>query len=347
MESPPDSVPGSPKLEEVNDLVIDIGGSRLRETLHGMLMSRLLDPTKQCLLPSALLSDDQGSSLWREINRLPAYYQTSEEILLLELYGDEIADLIEPCSVLVDLGCGETRKVRPLLDSLERSAKRVDYYGLDLSLPSLQADIRSLASEFTFVRCRGLWGTFDDAQRWVAECVKGPIWLLSLGSILGNDFPEPAVAHLARWASLMNDNDRMLVGMDATTDKQRIWDSYHDSSGLFEQFMRGGCEHSNRVLGHNWYRPQDWEVVGVWAEQYCMHRFVFRALVDVQCAPIGLDFRAGHEIDCYEAFKFGPAEMRALFEAAGLRQQSVFKAPGTSAICKISPVQVDTLREIC
>jgi uncharacterized SAM-dependent methyltransferase len=230
----------------------------------------------------------------------------------------------------------DTRKVRPLLNSLERASKHVEYYGLDLSLASLQADMRSLAYEFTLVRCRGLWGTFDDALRWVAESesAKSPRWLLSLGSILGNDFPAPAIAHLARWASTMGDGDRMLVGMDATTDRQRIWKSYHDPGGLFERFMRGGLEHANRVLGCDWYRAQEWEVVGVWSEDYCMHRFVFRALVDVKCDPVGVDFPAGHEIDCYEAFKFSPVEMGAMFQAAGLRQQAVFKAPGLSAICE-------------
>lgn len=239
----------------------------------------------------------------------------------------------------------DTRKVRPLLNSLERASKPVEYYGLDLSLASLQADVRSLASEFTFVRCRGLWGTFDDALRWVAESDEcgyssdksPPRWLLSLGSILGNDFPVPAIAHLARWASTMGDGDRMLVGMDATTDKQRIWESYHDPAGLFERFMRGGLEHANRVLGCNWYRPHEWEVVGVWSGDYCMHRFVFRALVDVKCDSVGVNFPAGHEIDCYEAFKFSPTEMDAMFQAAGLRQQTVFKAPGSSAICECRP----------
>ncbi len=92
--------------EQADDHIIDIGGSGLNEALRGMLMSRMLDPKKQCVLPSALLSDDNGSLLWREINRLPEYYQTREEISLLELYGDEIADLIDPDTVLIDLGCG-------------------------------------------------------------------------------------------------------------------------------------------------------------------------------------------------------------------------------------------------
>lgn len=88
------------------DCVIDIGGSRLPETLRSMLMARMLDPAKPCVLPSALLSDDSGSSLWREINRLPAYYQTREEMMLLERHGDEIADLVKPGTTLIDLGCG-------------------------------------------------------------------------------------------------------------------------------------------------------------------------------------------------------------------------------------------------
>ncbi|KAK3365358.1 hypothetical protein B0T24DRAFT_713155 [Lasiosphaeria ovina] len=339
--SPPDSPKtascGPEDAVDDDGRIIDIGGSRLAQSLYGMLAARMLDPAKQCVLPSALLSDDDGSALWREINRLPAYYQTRDEVLLLELYGDEIAALIEPDAVLIDLGCGDTRKVRPLLESLERSGKSVDYYGLDLSLPVLLADVHRLAFEFKHVRCHGLWGTFDDALRWVTttESVQSaPRWFLSLGSILGNDFPAPAVAHLSRWAAVMGHGDRMLVGMDATTDERRIWDSYHDCAGLFERFMRGGLQHSNRVLGHDWYLPQDWEVVGVMSSEYCMHRFVFRALVDVKCVPIGLDYPAGHEIDCYEAFKFGPAEMCQMFQAAGLHQKSVFKAPGPSAICK-------------
>lgn len=92
--------------EPSNGQVIDIGGSRLDESLRSMLISRMLTPGKQCVLPSALLSDDNGSSLWRELNRMPDYYQTRDEIALLEVHGAEIADLIPPNAILVDIGCG-------------------------------------------------------------------------------------------------------------------------------------------------------------------------------------------------------------------------------------------------
>ncbi len=76
---------------------------------------------------------------------------------------------------------------------------------------------------------------------------------------MGNDFPVPATTILARWAGIMRhaSGDRILIGMDSTTDVPRIWNSYHDAEGLFERFMRGGLENANRVLGVEWYRPED------------------------------------------------------------------------------------------
>jgi uncharacterized SAM-dependent methyltransferase len=88
--------------------VIDIGGSRLSDSLKKMLERKLLreDRPGQRLLPSALLSDDRGLGIWRHLNRLPDYYQTRDEILLLEQHGSEIARHMAQGSVLLDLGSG-------------------------------------------------------------------------------------------------------------------------------------------------------------------------------------------------------------------------------------------------
>ncbi|KAK4032198.1 hypothetical protein C8A01DRAFT_20702 [Parachaetomium inaequale] len=194
-----------------NAQILDIGGSRLNESLRDMLVSRMLTPGNQCVLPSALLSDDNGSVLWQQINRLPDYYQTREEISLLEAHGNDIADLIAPNTVLVDIGCGvdhfkltfpsDTRKIFPLLSLLDQSQKSIQYYGLDLSLEALRSNISKLAASFKHVQCHGLWGTFDDARRYAPTLspASSPRWFLSLGSILGNDFPMPAVGILRSW----------------------------------------------------------------------------------------------------------------------------------------------------
>ncbi|KAE9378264.1 hypothetical protein N431DRAFT_328395 [Stipitochalara longipes BDJ] len=189
-----------------------------------------------------------------------------------------------------------------------------------------------LAHKYKFVRCFGLWGTFEDGLKWF-ERVPGPRFFFSLGSSFGNDFFESAVARLMPWAQAMRPEDRMLLGMDATTDLRVIWDSYHDSQGLFEKFMRNGLMHSNRVLGHSWYRAEDWDVVGVFENDPIMHRFVFRALGEVVCPLLGLQFTKGDEIDCYEAFKYGPSIMRQQFKRTGLEEMDIWKSP-SSRICK-------------
>ena len=89
--------------------ILDIGGSRIARSLRRLLENRLLhgDKGEQSLLPSALLSDDRGHAIWKQINRLPHYYQTCDEIDLLKKYGEEIAGHIAPGTAIIDLGAGE------------------------------------------------------------------------------------------------------------------------------------------------------------------------------------------------------------------------------------------------
>lgn len=91
-----------------NGQVIDIGGSELPSLFKSMLQKNLIDgdDTGKRLLSSPLLSDDKGLKLWSRITHLPNYYQTRDEIELLEQNGDEIASTILPGTILIDLGAG-------------------------------------------------------------------------------------------------------------------------------------------------------------------------------------------------------------------------------------------------
>lgn len=107
-------------IDTVDDLslhrgeVIDIGGSKLPTLLRTLLKETLLwtkEPycvsgLPQRLLPSPLLSDDQGLKIWDRINCLPTYYQTDSEIELFRRRGLEISSYILPDTILIDLGCG-------------------------------------------------------------------------------------------------------------------------------------------------------------------------------------------------------------------------------------------------
>ena len=85
----------------------------------------------------------------------------------------------------------------------------------------------------------------------------GPKWFLSLRGIFGNDRSDVAVASLALWSYVLRPQDWMLICMDACKDAQKIWRSYNDSEGVWHQFIRNRLAHSNQILGHSWYLPED------------------------------------------------------------------------------------------
>lgn len=233
----------------------------------------------------------------------------------------------------------DVRKIKPLLDWLEYLENRVWYFALDLSREELQRGMQMLMPQFKHVKCYGLWGTFDDGLSWLnAQPVDRPRYFMSLGSIFGNDHFKDAVRRLNTWknAGFRGEQDSMLLTMDATSDTKAIWESYHDSEGLFERFIRNGYKNSNHILAHDWYRDEDWDLEGIMQEDPLMHRFVIRAKKEVKCPSLGLELPPGSEIDCYEAFKYSPGVMGKEFAESGFDVVACWKTPRTQ-ICEYKP----------
>lgn len=84
----PGSLPETLKPYEV----LDIGGSSLPDLLSSMMHNQLVHPddTVNRHLPALFFSDDKGLEMWRDITHLPNYYQTRDEIEMLERNGEEI-----------------------------------------------------------------------------------------------------------------------------------------------------------------------------------------------------------------------------------------------------------------
>lgn len=125
----------------------------------------------------------------------------------------------------------------------------------------------------------------------------------------------------------------MLLSMDATSYPRKIWDCYHDTEGLFQRFIRDGFKHSNRILDHEWYRDEDWDLRGVIQEEPLMHRFVIRANKDVSCPELNLEFSLGSEVDCCESFKYSPDYIRREFAEARFDEVACWRTP-RAQICE-------------
>ncbi|PGH15720.1 hypothetical protein AJ80_05428 [Polytolypa hystricis UAMH7299] len=313
---------------QTENAVIDIGGSQLSEHLQSVVDKHLKkkDNLGRHFLPDIFFSDDTGLQLWQKINRMPDYYQTNDEVELLERYAADVASRIPDNATIIDLGCGDVRKIRPVLDTLEKTGKAVRYYGLDLSHATVTESIELLRANYKHVQCFGLWGTFEDGFEW-AKSVSGPRVFLSLGSIYGNDRFDRAVKYLKKCADVLRPEDLILIGIDCHPDPDAVWRSYHDSQGLFEQFIRNGFRFSNEVIGGQWYRDEDWEVRGVLEQNPLQHRFVLRAVRDVDYPPADLHFTTGMEIECYEGIKQTPELMAKQFVLADLTELGKWESP--------------------
>lgn len=229
----------------------------------------------------------------------------------------------------------DVNKVKPFLDALEASHKPVKYYALDLSELALKRNLEKLqAACYKHVACNGLWGTFDDVRKWATD-VSEPIWYMSLGSIFGNDEFDVAVRDLRTWSNAMRPQDYMLLGVDGCPDKERIWKSLNTPIPGMPNLVEHGLALSNTILGHTWYRPEEWEVFGV-CEQLgpvCTHQWVIRALKDTACDALGFHASKGDEIYTVKWFRWGPDGMKKQFDHSDFEQVASWKSP-TGPVCK-------------
>jgi len=232
----------------------------------------------------------------------------------------------------------DTRKVAYLLSAFEDDRIEASYLGLDISKISLTENIARLANNNpepdAVVRCAGLWGTFEDGQKYVAT-IPGPRLFLSLGSVLCNDDWDKAVSNLSKWAALLRSEDHMLVGMDGHLlpgDKDKIWAAYHSrhSDELFRLFWLNGFAHINRLAGAAIFKEEDWEFMAMMeTDPTTRHRFYMVAKRDIDMVPFNQTIRKGEEIDWFDSHKYGEHQVALMCKAAKLEVIKIWKAPNS------------------
>ncbi|MCJ1283302.1 hypothetical protein MMC26_002630 [Xylographa opegraphella] len=284
-------------------------------------MQRKLRPAKheEKKLPTLLLYDERGLKLFEEITYLDEYYLTNAEIEVLSRYADRIADRLVDGSQLIELGSGNLRKVVILLNAIERSGKRVDYYALDLSLSELQRTLSAIPEgAFKHVRCYGLHGTYDDGLEWMK--LKGnaskPKCVMWLGSSVGNFTRDEAASFLKGFALALRPCDTMLIAVDGCQDAQKVYHAYNDREGKTHEFILNGLTHANKLLAKTVFHPEDWEVVGEYDEIAGRHQAFVVPKRHLQVDDIHV--AAGERVRIEESYKYSALEIERLWEAAGL-----------------------------
>ena len=352
------SVQDSPREERQLD-IIDIRDGQQSLNLSSAIRLGLQNRNEQGhrTLPSLLLWDEQGLRAFEEVTYTPGYYLTNTEIALLETHSHELAQKIEPGTILLELGSGCLRKTGILLRALEALGKRADYYALDLDRNELARALGQLldAGRFQHVRCHGLHGTYDDGQRWIARPGNAgkPKCVLSLGSTLGSFAPPEVAAFLKTWAETLKTtpgpggggesagtSSRVILGLDGCRDADWVFAAYNDPSGVNRRFILNALDAANSHLGYEAFNARDWTVEGEWDAIQGRHVQYLVPLVNVgigfvqeqqqqQQPPqsITIFVKAGEKVELASSYKFDDEAKEQLWEESGLVVVSKYMSP--------------------
>lgn len=217
------------------------------DVLHGLRMS-------QKTLPSKYFYDQRGSQLFDRICEQSEYYPTRTEIAIMRKHAEQMAELVGPATMLIELGSGSSMKTGELLRHLPRP---VCYVPVDISREHLLEAADRIAQQFPDIEVAPVSADFStdfDLPETETNVDRRVVYFP--GSTIGNFRPHDATKLLARIAALVGDEGGLLVGFDLHKDRQTLENAYNDAAGLTAGFNKNLLRRMNQELESNFSLDQ-------------------------------------------------------------------------------------------
>jgi L-histidine Nalpha-methyltransferase len=281
-------------------------------------------------LPPKHLYDDHGSALFAAICELPEYYPARTERLILEQRAHEIAERTRAADV-IELGSGFATKTRVLLDALAAAGTLRRYVPLDVSAVTIEQAGGEIARDYG-IPVQGIVGDFErDLDLIPAPCSAGGNRLVAmLGGTIGNLPPGSRRHLLRRLATLLDDDARLLIGLDLVKDPAVIELAYNDAAGVTSAFNRNVLTVINRELGAD-FAVDQYEHVAYFDREHEWIDIRLRALRDhvvtIEALGLHVPFAAGEDLRTEISSKFTPQRLRADLAAGGLALEQLLTDP--------------------
>ncbi|MDX1762309.1 MAG: L-histidine N(alpha)-methyltransferase, partial [Christiangramia sp.] len=204
-------------------------------------------------LLSKYIYDRKGDKLFQQIMEMPEYYLTSCEFNILKLNAENIAEIFSSDAGfdLIELGAGDGKKTKIILQELVDKKYEFDYLPIDISQNVLEQLEASLKKEIPEVNVKIQQGTYFKTLEKLAEYNTRKKVILVLGSNIGNLSHKEAVDFLANIAKAMSSEDMLFMGFDQKKDPQKILDAYNDPAGITEAFNKNLLVRINSELDAN------------------------------------------------------------------------------------------------
>ena len=281
-----------------------------------------LTRTGQKELPSKYLYDTLGSKLFEAICELPEYGLTRADERILKRYAPDIAHRIPGDVMVCELGSGNGRKTRCLLEALS-SRRRINYYPIEISHSALAMCERELG-DIESVGIVGLEREYLDGLREAASLRKRGqrVLALFLGSTIGNFSHPYDRSFLAEIRSILDSGDLLLLGADLLKPADQLVKAYDDPLGVTAAFNLNLLARINRELEADFALPR-FEHVAKFNAKTCsveMHlRSRQRQTATIRKAGLFVTFDENETIWTENSHKYSREELRSMAEEAGFR----------------------------
>jgi L-histidine N-alpha-methyltransferase len=280
-----------------------IAADHLSRALRADAQAGLTETPKT--LPPKWFYDARGSMLFDRITRLPEYYLTRAERMVLRANAARVAELTG-AHTLVELGSGSSEKTRILLDALTAAGTLRRYAPVDVSESALTAAGEALAVAYPGLRITATVADFETDLA-LPEPSAGPRLVAFLGSTLGNLDREQRAAFLGRLRQALTEGDALLLGVDLVKDPARMLRAYDDGQGVTAEFDKNLLTVLNRELDAD-FDPGAFDHRAVWNEEEERMEMRLRARVThsvkIPTLDLTLDFLRGEDLRTEISCKF-------------------------------------------
>jgi dimethylhistidine N-methyltransferase len=266
--------------------------------------------------------DVRGSQLFERICELPEYYPTRTELRILRSHAPEMARLMGPRAEIVEFGAGSLRKVRLLLDAMDRPAR---YLPIDISGEHLAQSTAALQRDYAGLEVQPV--VADYTQRLLLPAPPpdaGQRIGFFPGSTIGNFTPDEALQFLAVARQVLR-GGALLLGTDLVKDPAVLHAAYNDAQGVTAAFNSNLLARANRELGADFVldRFAHSAFYNAPLQRIEMH-LVSRCRQQVAFAGRAFEIGEGETLHTEYSHKFTIDGVRQLAQRAGFRPGPVW-----------------------
>jgi len=260
--------------------------------------------------------DEKGSKLFEQISEQPEYYLTRIEASILQSSSIEITNMCNR-GLLVELGSGNSRKTRIILDAFLSNQVSLQYFPIDISYEMLKESAETLLDEYQNLSITAIVAEYYKGMTIIKKDIHSRKVVIFLGSSLGNFDPAEAKKFIQMMRNCTQDQDMFLIGVDMHKDDSVLNAAYNDSCGVTAQFNLNILTRINRELKGE-FNPHKFGHTAFYNESKKRVEMYLVSKVEQEVNIVGIretiGFKKGESIHTESSYKFTCEQIESMIE---------------------------------